>query len=66
VRNEIAVNKSFPQTAPIDDVQISARSSDDNLSDGRPENTKMVKQQGNTGGVPAKVPPMPLLVICGE
>jgi hypothetical protein len=25
-----------------------------NLSDGRPERTKKDKQQGNTGGVPAK------------
>jgi hypothetical protein len=37
-----------------------------NLSDGRPERTKRIKQQGNTDGVPAKVPPMPLSVICRE
>ena len=41
-----------------DDVQDQHGRPTYNLSDGRPERTKRIKQQGNTGGVPAKVPPM--------
>ena len=37
-----------------------------NLSDGRPERTRKDKQQGSTGGVPAKAPPMPLSMTCRE
>ena len=54
----------FPQTAPTDDVQNQYGCPASNLSDGRLERTRIIKQQGNTGGVPAKVPPMPLSVIC--
>ena len=49
-----------------DDVQDQHGHPMYNLSDGRPERTKRIKQQENTGGVPAKVPPMPLSVICKE
>ncbi len=49
-----------------DDVQDQHGRPTYNLSDGRPERTKRIKQQGNTGGVPAKVPLMPLSVICRE
>ena len=49
-----------------DDVQDQHGRPTYNLSDGRPERTKKIKQQGNTDGVPAKVPLMPLSVICGE
>ena len=49
-----------------DDVQDQHGRPTYNLSDERPERTKRIKQQGNTGGVRAKVPPMPLSVICKE
>ena len=37
-----------------------------NLSDRRPERVKRMKQQESTSGMPAKVSPMPLSVICRE
>ncbi len=37
-----------------------------NLSDERPERTKKGKQQGSTGGMPAKTPLMPLSVTRRE
>ena len=49
-----------------DDVQDQHGRPTYNLLDGKPERTKWIKQQGNTGGVPAKVPLMPLSVICKE
>jgi hypothetical protein len=49
-----------------DDVQNQHGRPTSNLSYGRPERTRMIKQQGNFGGVPAKVPPLPLSMICKE
>ena len=57
---------SWMEDPAIDDVQDQHGRLTYNLSDGRPERTKRIKQQGNTGGVPAKVLPMPLSVICRE
>ena len=49
-----------------DDVQNQHGCPTFNLSYGRPERTRMIKQQGNTGGVPVKVPSMSLSMICKE
>ena len=49
-----------------DDVQNQHSRPTYNLSDGKTKRTKRIKQQRNTSGMPAKVPPMPLSVICSE